>query len=74
MPTPPGAICLPAWAGSAKRAARGASPGPAALLATLLRLQQAARVAAHARGTYRDGFRILRQVVRAADDLLGRGD
>jgi glucosamine--fructose-6-phosphate aminotransferase (isomerizing) len=44
-------------------------PGVPALLATLLRIQQVARVAAHARGTYRDGFRILRSIVTAAGDL-----
>jgi len=64
MPGPAGTIGLPTGdAGGA------ATPGPAAVLATLLRLQQAARVAAHARGTYRDGFRILREVVRAAEGL-----
>lgn len=46
------------------------APGPAALLETLLRLQQTARVAAHARGTYRDGFRVLHAVVTAAGDIL----
>lgn len=64
MPAPAGTIGLPAGG-----AGGAAMPGPAAVLATLLRLQQAARVAAHARGTYRDGFRILRDVVRAAEDL-----
>jgi glucosamine--fructose-6-phosphate aminotransferase (isomerizing) len=44
-------------------------PAVPALLATLLRIQQAARVAAHARGTYQDGFRILRSIVTAVDDL-----
>ena len=44
-------------------------PAALVLLATLLRIQQLARVAAHARGTYRDGFRILRGIVSAADDL-----
>jgi fructoselysine-6-P-deglycase FrlB-like protein len=39
-------------------------------LETLLRLQQIARAAALAAGTYRDGFVILRRVVRAADDLF----
>jgi len=64
MPGPAGTIGLPTGdAGGA------ATPGPAVLLATLLRLQQAARVAAHARGTYRDGFRILREVVRAGEEL-----
>ena len=39
--------------------------GPAALEA-LLRLQQLARATAHGAGTYQDGFRILRAIVRAA--------
>ena len=60
---PAGTIGLPTGEEGA-----AATPGPA-LLATLLRLQQAARVAAHARGTYRDGFRILREVVQAAEEL-----
>jgi len=64
MPVPAGAIGLPAG-----DAGGTATAGPVALLGTLLRLQQAARVAAHARGTYRDGFRILREVVRAAEGL-----
>ncbi len=64
MPAPAGTIGLPSG-----NAGGAAAPGPAALLATLLRLQQAVRAAAHARGTYRDGFRILREVVRAADEL-----
>jgi glucosamine--fructose-6-phosphate aminotransferase (isomerizing) len=42
--------------------------GPAALEA-LLRLQQLARATAHAAGTYQDGFRILRAIVRAYPDL-----
>ncbi len=46
-----------------------ADPPALALLATLLRIQQLARVAAHARGTYRDGFRVLRAIVTAAAGL-----
>ena len=42
----------------------------AVLLHTLLRIQQLARLAAHARGTYRDGFRVLRTIVGAARDLV----
>jgi glucosamine--fructose-6-phosphate aminotransferase (isomerizing) len=45
-----------------------AAGGPAALEA-LLRLQQLARATAHAAGTYQDGFRILRVIVRAAPPL-----
>jgi len=75
MPAPTGTIPLPAATSLRPPAETGAEAEPAdtggaALLATLLRLQQAARVAAHARGTYRDGFRVLRDVVRAADDLV----
>ncbi|HEX7473162.1 MAG TPA: SIS domain-containing protein [Candidatus Limnocylindrales bacterium] len=48
-----------------------ASKEPAArALETLLRVQQVARAAALAAGTYRDGFEILRRVVTAADDLF----
>lgn len=50
-----------------------APPGPAAALEATLRLQQVARCAAHARGTYRDGFRILRSIVVSAGDILGGG-
>jgi len=59
-PLPPGPLTIPI-------------PEPpaagAVLLHTLLRIQQLARLAAHARGTYRDGFRVLRTVVGAARDL-----
>jgi glucosamine--fructose-6-phosphate aminotransferase (isomerizing) len=48
-------------------------PGPPAALEATLRLQQIVRATAHARGTYRDGFRILRSVVVAADDIVGTG-
>jgi glutamine---fructose-6-phosphate transaminase (isomerizing) len=41
-------------------------PGAAGLLGMLLGLQQRARGTAHAAGTYVDGFRVLRRVVRAA--------
>ena len=41
-------------------------PVAAGLLGTLLRLQQLGRGTAHAAGTYVDGFRVLRRVVRAA--------
>jgi glucosamine--fructose-6-phosphate aminotransferase (isomerizing) len=47
----------------------GGEPATRAL-ETLLRVQQIARAAALAAGTYRDGFVILRQVVRAADDIF----
>jgi glucosamine--fructose-6-phosphate aminotransferase (isomerizing) len=47
----------------------GAEPAAGAL-ETLLRVQQVARAGALAAGTYRDGFLILRRVVKAADDLF----
>jgi glucosamine--fructose-6-phosphate aminotransferase (isomerizing) len=47
----------------------GAEPAAGAL-ETLLRVQQVARAAALTAGTYRDGFLILRRVVKAADDLF----
>jgi len=76
VPGPAGTIGLAARVagnvGDVGDMGEAAEPGPAVLIATLLRLQQAARVAAHARGTYRDGFRILREVVRAAEELEAR--
>lgn len=66
-PLPPGPFSMrvpePPAAGAADRAAG------AVLLHTLLRIQQLARLTAHARGTYRDGFRVLRTIVGAARDL-----
>jgi fructoselysine-6-P-deglycase FrlB-like protein len=50
-------------------AVAGDTPAMRALEA-LLRLQQLARATALAAGTYRDGFAILRRVVRPADELL----
>jgi hypothetical protein len=47
----------------------GLAPGGPAALEALLRLQQLARATAHAAGTYQDGFRILRAIVRAAPPL-----
>jgi glucosamine--fructose-6-phosphate aminotransferase (isomerizing) len=66
----PGAPSIP---GTGETIGLLAPPGPAAALEATLRLQQLARCAAHARGTYRDGFRILRTIVVAAGDLLGGG-
>ena len=43
----------------------------AGLLGTLLRLHQLARGTAHAAGTYVDGFRVLRKVVRPAPPRFG---
>lgn len=48
----------------------GAEPGPEAALEALLRMQQLARATAHAAGTYQDGFRVLRAIVRAAPPLV----
>ena len=42
-----------------------------AALELLLRVQELARAAALAAGTYREDFAILRHVVRPADDLRG---
>jgi hypothetical protein len=49
--------------------AAGASPAEA-IPHALLRVQQLARIAAVSRGTYREDFLVLRNVVGAADDLL----
>lgn len=59
----------------------GRTPGPGlpsvsdvpgeATVETLLRVQQLARATALAAGTYRDGFAVLRNIVLAADELLG---
>jgi fructoselysine-6-P-deglycase FrlB-like protein len=54
---------------SARRIPLHLRPGPDASLEALLRLQQLARGTAHAAGTYRDGFAILRHVVTAAKGL-----
>ena len=50
--------------------ATASEPGPAAL-ELLFRAQHLARATALAAGTYREGFAILRRVVKPADDLLG---
>jgi glucosamine--fructose-6-phosphate aminotransferase (isomerizing) len=44
-------------------------PSPAMALEALLRLQQLARSTAHAAGTYRDGFKVLRTIVQPATRL-----
>jgi fructoselysine-6-P-deglycase FrlB-like protein len=49
--------------------ARASNPGAAAL-ELLLRMQQLARAAALAGGTYRDGFAVLRNTVTPASDLF----
>lgn len=48
--------------------ARG-EPSPAMALEALVRLEQLARAAAHAAGTYRDGFAVLREIVKPATGL-----
>jgi glucosamine--fructose-6-phosphate aminotransferase (isomerizing) len=48
-----------------------AAPPVEAILHGFVRAQQLARVAAHVRGTYAEEFLVLRQIVRAADDLVG---
>ena len=48
----------------------GATDVAGATLELLVRIQQLARAAALATGTYREEFAILRQVVKPADDLL----
>jgi glucosamine--fructose-6-phosphate aminotransferase (isomerizing) len=58
-PDPTAALPLPAALGPAE-----------ATLHAFVRAQQLARVAAHASGAYLEEFRVLRAVVRAADDLL----
>lgn len=55
-----------------KLALTGADPGTR-ILEALLRVQQLGRATALAAGTYRDGFRILRETVRPADEILGPG-
>lgn len=47
----------------------GLATGGSAALEALLRLQQLARVTAHAAGTYQDGFRTLRAIVRPVPNL-----
>ncbi len=66
-PLPPGPLAIPVPEPPA--AGAGDQAAGAVLLHTLLRIQQLARLAAHARGTYRDGFRVLRSIVGAARDL-----
>lgn len=50
-------------------AAAPGEPSPAIALEALVRLQQLARATAHAAGTYRDGFAVLRAIVKPATDL-----
>jgi glucosamine--fructose-6-phosphate aminotransferase (isomerizing) len=61
----------PAVAGPGAAIGVVARPGPAVALEATLRLQQVVRCAAHARGTYGDGFRILRSIVVSAGDIFG---
>ncbi len=72
-PLPAGRLTVPVpklpLADRARGAERAGGADAALLLHTLLRIQQVSRLAAHARGTYRDGFRVLRTIVGAAGDL-----
>ena len=50
-------------------AAAPGEPSPAMALEALVRQEQLARAAAHATGTYRDGFAVLREIVKPATGL-----
>ena len=79
VPRPPAGRARPArratrdgGARRARGAARhplGLAPGGLAELEALLRIQQLARATAHAAGTYQDGFRVLRAIVRRRPSL-----
>jgi fructoselysine-6-P-deglycase FrlB-like protein len=58
----------PGASGPGAIAIQGTRPGGASLEA-LLRLQQLGRAAAFAAGVYRDGFEILRTIVKAAEGM-----
>jgi len=64
---PPGLTSIRLTDGGA--AAAPGEPSPAMALEALVRLQQLARATAHAAGTYRDGFAVLRAIVKPATDL-----
>jgi fructoselysine-6-P-deglycase FrlB-like protein len=64
---PPGLTSIRLTDGRA--AAAPGEPSPAMALEALVRLQQLARATAHAAGTYRDGFAVLRAIVKPATDL-----
>ena len=67
---PPSAAEEGSDAGRRRRVGTTGREPAARTLETLLRVQQVARAAALAAGTYRDGFEILRNVVLSADDLF----
>ena len=67
---PPSAAEEGSDAGRRRRVGTTGREPAARALETLLRIQQVARAAALAAGTYRDGFQILRNVVTSADDLF----
>lgn len=64
---PPGVTSIRLTGGGA--AAAPGEPSPAMAVEALVRLQQMARATAHAAGTYRDGFAVLRAIVKPATDL-----
>jgi hypothetical protein len=68
----PGAPGRPGVEATPPTLALTADPGTR-ILEALLRVQQLGRATALAAGTYRDGFRILRETVRPADEILGPG-
>lgn len=65
--TPPGVTGVRLTDGGT--AATTGGPSPAMALEALVRLEQLARAAAHAAGTYRDGFAVLREIVKPATGL-----
>jgi glucosamine--fructose-6-phosphate aminotransferase (isomerizing) len=64
---PPGVTSIRLNGGSPASSLGG--PSPVAALEALVRLQQLARATAHAAGTYRDGFGVLRTIVKPATGL-----
>ena len=67
-PSPPPGVMGIALADKEMAGARG-EPSPAMALEALVRLEQLARATAHAAGTYRGGFIVLREIVRPATGL-----
>jgi glucosamine--fructose-6-phosphate aminotransferase (isomerizing) len=65
--SPPGVTSIRLNEGAT--AAAPGEPSPAAALEALVRLEQLARATAHAARTYRDGFAVLRTIVKPATGL-----
>lgn len=63
---PPGVTAIRLTAGETTEMGE---PSPAMALEALVRLMQLARALAHAAGTYRDGFAVLREIVKPATGL-----